>query len=181
MVLHESRREARTTSAGDIVLLEDQDRSLWDREMIAEGIVLVERALRTKRFGAYTVQAAISAVHAEAPDPASTDWPEIVGLYDLLMRMNPSPIVELNRAVAVAMRDGPQAGLEIIDSILARGELKDYRFAHSTRAELCRRLGKTEEAMSSYKKALSLAQQEPEKRFLERRLDELNHPASRRF
>lgn len=181
MVLHESRREARTTSAGDIVLLEDQDRSLWDREMIVEGIVLVERALRTKRFGAYTVQAAISAVHAEAPDPASTDWPEIVGLYDLLMRMNPSPIVELNRAVAVAMRDGPQAGLEIIDSILARGELKDYRFAHSTRAELCRRLGKTEEAMSSYKKALSLAQQEPEKRFLERRLDELNHPASRRF
>ena len=120
-------------------------------------------------------------MHAEAPDPASTDWPEIVGLYDLLMRMNPSPIVESNRAVAVAMRDGPQAGLEIIDSILARGELKDYRFAHSTRAELCRRLGKTEEAMSSYKKALSLAQQEPEKRFLERRLDELNHPASRRF
>ncbi len=173
MLLHESRREARTTSAGDIILLEDQDRSLWNREMIAEGVGLVEKALSMRRFGAYTVQAAISAVHAESPDPASTDWPEIVGLYDLLMRMNPSPVVELNRAVAVAMRNGPEAGLKLIDAILARGELTDYHLAHSARAELRRRLGRISEARDSYRQALALAQQAPERRFLERRLNEL--------
>ncbi len=174
MLLHESRRAARATADGDIVLLEDQDRSLWNRELINEGVGLVEKALSTRRFGAYTIQAAISAVHAESPDSSSTDWAEIVALYDMLMRVNPSPVVELNRAVAVAMRDGPEAGLELIEGILDKGELTDYHLAHSARAEMCRRLGKKSEAKSSYERALSLAQQEPEKRFLVRRLSDLS-------
>ena len=175
MLLNESRRSARTTLDGDIVLLEDQDRSRWNRDMIVEGVALVERSLSTHRFGVYTIQAAISSVHAEAATAASTDWSEIVGLYDMLMTMNPSPVVELNRAVAVAMRDGPAAGLELIDAIMARGELADYHLAHSARGELCRRLGRKSEARSSYERALSLAQQGPERRFLVRRLDELTH------
>jgi len=174
MILHESRRPARTNSDGDLILLEDQDRSLWSRDMIAEGIALVERALATRRFGVYSLQAAISAVHAESPDAASTDWSEIVQLYDVLMQASPSPVVELNRAVAVAMRDGPQAGLELVDAIMARGDLDDYHLAYSARAELCRRLGRTSDARSSYERALSLVQQEPERRFLERRLSQLN-------
>ena len=175
MLLNESRRSARSTADGDIVLLEDQDRSLWNRDMIAEGVGLVEKSLSTRRFGVYTIQAAISAVHSEAADAASTDWSEIVGLYDMLVKMNPSPVVELNRAVAVAMRDGPESGLKIIDGILARGELIDYHLAYSARAELCRRLGRTEEAGKFYKSALSLAKQEPEKRFLNKRLRELGN------
>ncbi len=175
MLLNESRRSARTTADGDIVLLEVQDRSFWNRDMIAEGVGLVEKSLSTRRFGVYTVQAAISAVHAEAVNAAATDWPEIIGLYDLLLRMNPSPVVELNRAVAVAMRDGPEAGLTLIDDILGRGELKEYHLAHSARAELCRRLGRTEEARMFYNSALSLAKQEPEKRFLKNRLRELGN------
>ncbi len=173
MLLHESRRTARTSPSGDIVLLNEQDRSLWNHEMIREGVGLVEQALASSPAGAYAVQAAIAAVHAEARDASSTDWDEIVGLYGILMQINPSPVVELNRAVAIAMRDGPEVGLKMIDEILARGELKDYHLAHSARAELCRRLGKRMEAKHSYKKALSLAMQEPEKRFLERRLSEL--------
>jgi RNA polymerase sigma-70 factor, ECF subfamily len=173
MLLNESRRSARTTADGDIVLLEDQDRSLWNRDMIAEGVGLAEKSLSTRRFGVYTVQAAISAVHAEAVNATATDWPEIIGLYDLLMRMNPSPVVELNRAVAVAMRDGPEAGLSLIDNILGRGELEGYHLAHSARAELCRRLGRRNDAKVSYEKALSLARQAPERRFLEQRLSEL--------
>jgi RNA polymerase sigma-70 factor (ECF subfamily) len=174
MVLHESRRTARTTRAGELVLLDEQDRSLWDRDQIAEGRELVERALSSRRVGPYALQAAIVAVHAEAPAAAATDWPQIVGLYDVLMRVDPSPVVELNRAVAVAMRDGPEAGLALIDAILARGELGDYQLAHSARADLCRRLGKTAEAQASYQRALSLTRQEPARRFLERRLGELN-------
>jgi RNA polymerase sigma-70 factor (ECF subfamily) len=173
MLLHESRRAARASPTGDLILLEDQDRSLWSREMIAEGTALVERALATRRIGPYTLQAAISAVHAEAPDAAATDWNQIVGLYDVLARVEPSPVVELNRAVAVAMRDGPDAGLALVDSILARGVLSDYRLAHAARADLCRRLGKKTEARASYERALALARQEPERRFLERRLAEL--------
>jgi RNA polymerase sigma-70 factor (ECF subfamily) len=173
MLLHESRRPARTSPDGDLVLLQDQDRSLWNREQIAEGSALVQRALSSRRFGPYTLQAAIAAVHAEAPDAASTDWEEIVGLYDVLMRVDPSPVVELNRAAAVAMRDGPMKALEIVEEILARGDLLDYHLAHAARADLCRRLGKTAEARSSYERALSLTQQEPERRFLERRLREL--------
>ncbi len=173
MLLHESRRSARTSPAGEIILLEDQNRSLWNRELIAEGTALVERSLSSQQFGPYTLQAAIAAVHAEASAAASTDWAEIVGLYSLLLRMTPSPVVELNCAVAVAMRDGSSAGLEIIDSILARGDLVDYHLAHSARAELCRRLGRTEEARASYERALALAQQEPERRFLEKRLNKL--------
>ncbi len=173
MLLHESRRSARTSPTGDLVLLEDQDRSLWNRELIAEGQALVERAMSSRRIGPYTLQAAIAAVHAEAPAAGATDWAEIVGLYDVLMRANPSPVVELNRAAAIAMRDGPAAGLELIDAILARGELSDYPLAHSARAELCRRLGKTEQAKAAYEAALSLTHQEPERRFLERRLAEL--------
>ncbi|HEX9673327.1 MAG TPA: RNA polymerase sigma factor [Burkholderiales bacterium] len=173
MLLHESRRSARATPAGDLILLEDQDRSLWDRGMIEEGTALVERALASRRFGPYTIQAAISAVHAGAPSAAATDWAQIVGLYDVLARAEPSPVVELNRAVAVAMRDGPAAGLELIGVILARGELEDYRLAHAARADLCRRLGKTAEARASYERALALTRQEPERRFLERRLAEL--------
>jgi RNA polymerase sigma-70 factor (ECF subfamily) len=173
MLLHESRRAARTSPTGDLVLLEDQNRSLWNRDQIAEGVALVERVLGSRRFGPYTLQAAIAAVHAEAPSAGLTDWSQIVGLYDVLVRVEPSPVVELNRAVAVAMRDGPKAGLALIDAILARGHLSDYHLAHAARADLCRRLGKTAEARASYKRALGLAQQEPERRFLERRLAEL--------
>ena len=170
MLLHESRREARTTADGELVLLDDQDRSLWKREQIAEGAALVERALRSRQFGPYTLQAAIAAIHAEAPSAAETDWAEIVGLYDVLLRADPSPVVELNRAAAVAMRDGPEAGLILIDDLLARGELADYALAHSARAELCRRLGRTAEAAKAYQRALGLTSQEPQRRFLQRRL-----------
>jgi RNA polymerase sigma-70 factor (ECF subfamily) len=173
MLLHESRREARTSPDGDLVLLDDQDRSLWNREMIAEGAALVEGALRSRQFGPYTLQAAIAAVHAEASSAADTDWAEIVGLYDILMQADPSPVVELNRAAAVAMRDGPEAGLALIDDLLGRGELADYVLAHSARAELCRRLGRTAEAMESYSMALRLTKQEPQRRFIERRLRKL--------
>ena len=173
MLLHESRRAARTSAAGDLILLEDQDRSLWNRELIAEGAALVERALSSRRIGPYILQAAIAAVHAEAPNAAATDWAQIVGLYDVLARVEPSPVVELNRAVAVAWRDGPGAGLALIDTILARGDLADYRLAHAARADLCRRLGRNAEARASYERALALTRQEPERRFLERRLAEL--------
>jgi RNA polymerase sigma-70 factor (ECF subfamily) len=174
MLLHESRRAARTSPAGELVLLDDQDRSRWSREQIAEGSALVERALSSRRFGPYTLQAAVAAVHAEAPTAAETDWPQIVGLYDVLARADPSPVVELNRAAAVAMRDGAAAGLALIDAILARGDLADYHLAHSARADLCRRLGRTADAQASYQRALALTRQEPERRFLERRLGELN-------
>lgn len=173
MLLQESRRAARSTASGELVLLDDQDRTLWNREYIAEGSALVERALLSHRFGPYTLQAAIAAVHGEAPTAADTDWAQIVGLYDVLVRADPSPVVELNRAAAVAMRDGPQAGLDLIDAILVRGDLKDYQFAHSARADLCRRLGRKGEARVSYQRALELARQEPEHRFLQRRLGEL--------
>lgn len=173
MLLHESRRRARTSADGDLVLLEDQERSLWNLEQIKEGKALVERAVLSRRLGSYTLQAAIAAVHAEAPDADSTNWARIVALYDLLLRIEPSPIVELNRAVAVAMRAGPSAGLALIDALLARGDLAEYHLAHSARADLLRRLGKTAEARESYKRALALTQQEPEQRFLERRLAEL--------
>ena len=173
MLLHESRRAARTSPDGELVLLDDQDRSRWNADQIAEGSALVERALRSRRFGPYTLQAAIAAVHAEAPTAGATDWAQIVGLYDVLLRADPSPVVELNRAVAVAMRDGPEAGLTLIDAILARGELADYHLAHSARADLCRRLGRADEARASYERALALAKQEPERRFLERRLQEI--------
>ena len=173
MLLHESRRTARTSPAGELVLLGDQDRSLWNRELIAEGSALVQRALSSHRFGPYTLQAAIAAVHAEAPTAGATDWAQIVGLYDVLARADPSPVVELNRAAAVAMRDGPLAGLTLIDGILARGDLADYYLAHSARADLCRRLGRTTDARASYERALRLTQQDPERRFLERRLGEL--------
>ena len=173
MLLHESRRTARASRTGDLILLEDQDRSLWNREMIAEGTALVERALSSRRIGPYTLQAAIAAVHAEARSAAATDWAQIVGLYDVLTRAEPSPVIELNRAVAVAMRDGPEAGLALVDAILARGELADYRLAHAARADLCRRLGKTADARASYQRALELTRQEPERRFLEKRLAEL--------
>src|SRR5438445_120265 len=153
--------------------LEDQDRSLWNREQIAQGLTLVRQALSSQRVGPYTLQAAIAAVHAEAPSAAATDWRQIVQLYDLLARVEPSPVVELNRAVAVAMRDGPPAGLVLIDAILGRGDLRDYHLAHSARADLCRRLGRTADARVSYKRALDLTRQEPERRFLERRLGEL--------
>jgi RNA polymerase sigma-70 factor, ECF subfamily len=191
MLLHESRRAARSSPDGDVILLDQQDRSLWDRKQIAEGVRLVHQALSsgssgerprageregpvsTTRFGPYAVQAAIAAVHAEAPEPGATDWNEIVGLYDALMALNPSPVVALNRAVAVAMRDGPGAGLALIDGILASGELADYRLAHAARAELCRRLGKTDDARASYQRALKLTRQEPERRLIEKRLAEL--------
>ena len=173
MLLHEARRLARLSPAGDLVLLEDQDRSLWDRALIAEGATLVERALRSRSFGGYTLQAAIAALHAQAPDAASTDWDEIVGLYEVLLRVEPSPVVELNRAVAVAMRDGPSAGLELIDVLLDGGELEDYHLAHAARADLCRRLGRVADARASYRRALKLARVEPEIRYLKRRLNEL--------
>jgi RNA polymerase sigma-70 factor (ECF subfamily) len=173
MLLHESRRAARTGPAGELILLDDQDRSRWSQEQIAEGRTLVERALASRRFGPYTLQAAIAAVHAEASSAAATDWPQIVGLYDVLLRADPSPVIELNRAAAVALRDGPAAGLALIDAILARGELGDYHLAHSARADLCRRLGRTADARTSYERALALTRQEPERRFLERRLREV--------
>jgi RNA polymerase sigma-70 factor (ECF subfamily) len=173
MLLHESRRAARTTPTGELVLLDDQDRSCWNRERIAEGRALVERALQSRRFGPYSLQAAIAAVHAEAPSASATDWAQIVGLYDVLLRADPSPIVELNRAAAVAMRDGPEAGLALIDDILARGDLAEYHFAHAARADLCRRLGRTAEARDAYQRALDLCRQEPERRFLEARLRHL--------
>jgi RNA polymerase sigma-70 factor, ECF subfamily len=173
MLLHESRREARVSRDGEIILLEDQDRSRWDRGMIAEGTVLVEEALRSRRFGAYTLQAALSAIHAEATTADRTDWNQIVVLYTVLQRIDPSPVVELNRAVAVAMRDGPEAGLEIIDRILGRGELGKYQFAHSARGELLRRAGKLSDALTAFQQALELARQEPEKRFLAARIKEL--------
>ncbi|HEX4347843.1 MAG TPA: RNA polymerase sigma factor [Vicinamibacterales bacterium] len=174
MLLHESRRAARTDTEGDVILLDDQDRSLWNREEIAEGARLVERSVSARRApGPYAIQAAIAALHAEAPTPDATDWNEIVGFYDLLMSSEPSPVVELNRAVALAMRDGPQAGLAAVDAILARGELGDYRLLHATRAELCRRLGRTDEARAAFTRALELTQQEPERRFLQKRLGSL--------
>lgn len=172
MLLHESRRAARTSEAGELVVLDEQDRSLWNREMIAEGSRLVQRALSSRRFGPYTIQAAIAAVHAEAPEPSATDWPQIVGLYDVLLRDDPSPVIELNRAVAIAMRDGPTAGLELIDAILGRGDLGNYHLAHAARAELARRLGRVEEARVSFERALALTRQETERRFLQRRLAE---------
>ena len=175
MLLHDSRRAARTSSTGELLLLEEQDHTLWNRAQIAEGVSLVAQALSSRRIGPYTLQAAIAAVHAQAPNPAATDWAQIVALYDLLMKADPSPVVELNRAVAVAMRDGPLAGLPLIDAILARGELGNYHLAHAARAELCRRLGRTAEARASYTQALSLTQQEPERRFLTRRLAELSN------
>jgi RNA polymerase sigma-70 factor (ECF subfamily) len=175
MLLHESRRTARMTPAGDLVLLEDQDRSLWNRELIQEGSALVEQALASRRFGPYTLQAALVGVHANAPTAAATDWNQIVSLYDVLLRVDPSPVVELNRAAAVAMRNGPEAGLALIDAILERGDLADYYLAHSARGELCRRLGRSVEARESYRKALALTRQEPERRLLERRLRGLDN------
>src|ERR1700678_775197 len=173
MLLQESRRAARSSAEGDVVLLEDQDRSLWNQEQIAEGSALVKRALLSQRIGSYTLQAAIAAVHAEAPNSAATDWPQIVGLYDVLLAANPSAVVELNRAVAVAMRDGPSAGLSLIEAILERDELGDYYLAYSALADLNRRLGRTSEARAAYQQSLRLARQEPARRFLERRLEEL--------
>jgi RNA polymerase sigma-70 factor, ECF subfamily len=173
MLLHESRRPARSSPSGDLIVLEDQDRALWNHAQIAEGARLVEQTLSTGGYGPYTVQAAISAVHAEAPSAEATDWAQIVGLYDVLLRMNPSPVIELNRAVAVAMRDGYETGLAVIDTIFRRGDLREYRFAHAARADLCRRLGRVEEARGSYARALALTRQAPERRFLERRLAEL--------
>ena len=174
MLLHESRRSARTSESGDLILLEDQDRSLWNRQQIVEGQALIARAFGSSSVGMYAVQAAISAVHAQSVSAAETNWSEIVSLYDLLLRAGPSPVVELNRAVAVAMRDGPAAGLELIDAILADGKLSDYHLAHAARADLCRRLGRVDESRSSYQQALRLAQQEPEKRFLAKRIAELD-------
>ena len=173
MLLQESRRAARTSLTGDLILLEDQDRSLWNRDQIAEGEALVERALSSRRLDPYTLQAAIAAVHAQAPNAAGTNWAQIARLYGVLVRVEPSPVVELNHAVAVAMRDGPDAGLALIDTILARGDLADYHLAHAARADLCRRLGRTADARASYEMALNLARQEPERRFLERRLAQL--------
>ncbi len=173
MVLQESRSSARTLPEGDLVLLQDQDRSLWNRHLINEGLALVERALASRRFGPYTLQAAIAAVHAKASSAATTDWNQIVGLYDVLQRVSPSPVVELNRAVAVATRDGPLVGLRLIDAILARGDLHDYYLAHAARADLCRRLGRRAEARESYAKALGLARPEPVRRFLTKRLNAL--------
>lgn len=173
MLLHESRRPARTSPSGELVLLDDQDRSLWDAGLMAEGCALVERALSTRRFGPYCLQAAIAAVHAEAPSAAETDWQQIVGLYDVLLRAVPSPVIELNRAVAVAKRDGALAGLLLVEGILARGELQDYHLAHSARAEFCRQLGRVEQARAAYQRALELTRQEPERRFIEGRLRDL--------
>jgi RNA polymerase sigma-70 factor (ECF subfamily) len=173
MLLQESRRGARTSADGEVVLLEDQDRSLWNREQISEGLVLVRRALTTRGFGGYALQAAIAAVHARAASAGETDWAQIAGLYGVLLQIQPSPVIELNRAVAVAMRDGPAAGLALIDPLLERGDLADYYLAHSARAELCRRLGRSEDARISFQRALTLTNQDTEKRFLEKRLREL--------
>jgi RNA polymerase sigma-70 factor (ECF subfamily) len=173
MLLQESRRAARASASGELILLDDQDRALWNRDQIAEGTALVERALSSRRVGPYMIQAAIAAVHAGAATPSATDWTEIVGLYDVLSGLDESPVIELNRAVAVAMRDGPAAGLALIDAILERGDLSDYRLAHAARADLCRRLGRIADARASYGRALALTRMEPERRFLERRLAEL--------
>ena len=173
MLLQESRHNARTSSTGEIILLENQDRSLWNRDQINEGLDLVRQALSSRRVGPYALQAAIAAVHAEAPSTAETDWSQIAALYGILVQIEPSPVIELNRAVAIAMRDGPAAGLELIDAIIARGDLADYHLAHAARAELCRRLGKLPAAKAAYEKALTLARQEPERRFLQNRLREL--------
>jgi RNA polymerase sigma-70 factor (ECF subfamily) len=173
MLLQESRRAARTSPTGELILLENQDRSRWDRAQISEGVALVEKALSSRRFGAYTLQAAIAAVHAEAESTAATDWRQIVALYDQLLRIQPSPVVQLNRAVAIAMRDGPEAGLTHIDAVLQHGELANYYLAHSARADMCRRLGRTAEARASYEKALALTQQEPERQFLQARIRQL--------
>jgi RNA polymerase sigma-70 factor (ECF subfamily) len=173
MLLHESRRAARTSPGGDLILLDDQDRRKWDRKLIAEGVALVESALSSRRFGPYSLQAAISAVHAEAAEAAGTDWAQIVALYDVLERLDPSPVIALNRAVALAMRDGPAAALPLVEEILERGELHGYHLAHAARADLCRRLGREADARASYERALALARQEPERRFLKRRLAEL--------
>jgi RNA polymerase sigma-70 factor (ECF subfamily) len=173
MLLQESRRAARTSPTGELILLDNQDRSLWNREQIAEGVALVEKALKSRRFGAYTLQAAIAAVHADAGSPAATDWRQIAALYNQLVRIHPSPVARLNRAVAIAERDGPEAGLKHIDALLEQGELANYYLAHSARAELYRRLGRTAEARSSYEKALALTQQEPECQFLQERIRQL--------
>ena len=174
MLLHEARRAGRTSSAGDLILLEDQDRSLWNREQIQEGVMLVERALTSRRIGPYSLQAAIAALHAESTDTASTDWAQIVALYDVLLKAEPSAVIELNRAAAIAMRDGPDTGLTLIDKILATGELRDYYPAHAARGELYRRLGRVSDAIAAYRRTLELVTQEPERRFLERRLMELD-------
>jgi RNA polymerase sigma-70 factor, ECF subfamily len=173
MLLHESRRAARTSPSGKLILLEDQDRSLWNREQIAEGVALLEKALKSRRFGSYTLQAAIAAVHAEAPSAAVTDWGQIVALYNRLLRIQPSPVVRLNRAVAIAMRDGPEVGLTHIDAALEHGALANYYLAHSACADMYRRLGRTAEARSCYEKALALTQQEPERQFLQERIRQL--------
>jgi RNA polymerase sigma-70 factor (ECF subfamily) len=173
MLLQESRRAARTSPTGELILLENQDRTLWNREQIAEGLALVEKALQSRRFGSYTLQAAIAAVHSEAESAAATDWRQIVALYNQLARIQPSPVVHLNRAVAIAMRDGPEAGLAHIDAVLEHGELANYYLAHSARAEMYRRLGRAAEARSSYEKALALTQQDPERRFLQERIRQL--------
>jgi RNA polymerase sigma-70 factor (ECF subfamily) len=173
MLLQESRRAARTSPSGDLILLENQDRSLWNRDQIAEGVALLEKALKSRGFGSYTLQAAIAAVHAKAESVAATDWHQIVALYDRLLRIQPSPVVELNRAVAIAMRDGPEAGLTQIDAVLEHGELANYYLAHSARADMCRRLGRAAEARTSYEKALALTQQEPERQFLQERIRQL--------
>jgi RNA polymerase sigma-70 factor, ECF subfamily len=173
MLLHDSRSAARTSPAGELILLEDQDRSLWKHDQIAEGVALVEKALSSRRLGPYTIQAAIAAVHAETPDAAATDWAQIVALYDVLVRLDPSPVIELNRAAAIALRDGPLAGLALVNAILARNDLPGYHLAHSVHADLCRRLGRTVEARASYERAIGLARQGPERRFLERRLRDL--------
>ena len=173
MLLQESRRAARTSPTGDLILLENQDRSLWNREQIAEGVALLQKALESRRFGSYTLQAAIAAVHAEAKSVAATDWQQIVTLYTQLARIQPSPIVHLNRAVAIAMRDGPEAGLTHIDAVMEHGELANYYLAHSARADMYRRLGRTAEARSAYEKALALTQQEPERQFLQNRIRQL--------
>jgi RNA polymerase sigma-70 factor (ECF subfamily) len=173
MLLQESRRTARTSPTGELILLENQDRSLWNLEQIAEGVALLEKALKSRGFGSYTLQAAIAAVHAEAQSAAVTDWRQIVELYDQLVRIQPSPVVQLNRAVAIAMRDGPEAGLAHIDAVMEHGELANYYLAHSARADMFRRLGRTAEAKSSYERALALTQQEPERQFLQDRIRQL--------
>jgi RNA polymerase sigma-70 factor (ECF subfamily) len=173
MLLQESRHAARTSPTGELILLENQDRSLWNRDQIAEGFALLEKSLRSGRFGSYTLQAAIAAVHAQSESVAATDWRQIVALYDRLLQIQPSPVVELNRAVAIAMRDGPEAGLTHIDAVLEHGELANYYLAHSARADMYRRLGKTTEARAAYEKALALTQQEPERQFLQERIRQL--------
>jgi RNA polymerase sigma-70 factor, ECF subfamily len=181
MLLHEARRSSRTTPSGEMILLEDQDRSQWHRSQIEEGVDLVERALASHRFGPYTLQAAIAAVHAEASKASGTDWAQIVGLYDVLLRADPSPVIELNRAAAIAMRDGPEAGLALIDAILVRGDLTDYYLAHAARGDLCRRLGRIDDALQSYERALELATQDAERRFLGSRVEELKERARAGF